>query len=180
MPCIDLESGSCKRQTSNAYCLALLSGMPQRRARDVDATQVDLLLVITREVLLLGSHGSIATLLATNVMLCCVQLIVLMDLNASHLVQRIDVSGIMYMCSCSCICSGRDIISVLVKSTCQLLLCVLQTVLASASADPEINANCIFSSGAVNALAATLQVVHFSCQKGSLRCEYLAGAWISN
>jgi hypothetical protein len=121
MPCIGLESGSCKRQTS--YCLALLSGMPQRRARAIDATQVDFLLIINRVVFLLDSHGSIATLLPMSVVLCCVQLTLLMDLNASHLAQWPD---------CTCASLHRRQLAV-----CHVSAAVIQQPPSSTSVLPQ-------------------------------------------
>jgi hypothetical protein len=102
------------------------------------------------------------------------QLALLMDLTAAHLAALIRVRGIIarsHTCSCTQCCRSWCDEDGLRLTMMPLLLCVLQiTLLSNCDIGPMINTDSMFESGAVDAMAALLQVLS-GCPLSTATCS---------
>ena len=83
------------------------------------------------------------------------------DFNAFQLGMSVKVGSSPCMCARrSCVCCHTNLMYYFVqRSSCTMLLCMLQILLNRAKAEPATDISVIFSSGALDRLAAVLQVV---------------------
>ena len=93
--------------------------------------------------------------------LCCVQLAVLMDLNIFQLAIAVNVSGFASICTSTMHESRAEGLSQSMLSKVLVASSWLQSVLNSPVSEDMLffNTSLVFDSGAVDALAAALQVV---------------------
>ena len=106
------------------------------------------------------------------------QLALLMDLTAANLAALIRVRGIIalsHTCSCTQYCRSWCDEDGLRLTVMPLLLCMLQiTLLSDCDTGSMINTDSMFESGAVDAMAALLQVVLFICPLSTGTCSSIS------